>query len=214
MLPSPLSISQPTHNASHSTPTLESVLFLSTVGGWGSGTHSGPFPTLPLPSTRGRSLVDRFRLVPANSKWNEFKVVYNSPQRPWGWENVTFVSHFEVGGGSGGSTVGKCRLKSTSPTVAARSPCSPGPQPSQAHPHTQISRTRELKVIRAASIFVVGEGSREVSAFQEVLGVDDLCLSNLRREMVSNRIDPKGPSSSSSLRRLSETRVPQSESGL
>lgn len=140
MLPSPLSISQPTHNASHSTPTLEPVLFLSTVGGWGSGTHSGPFPTLPLPSTRGRSLVDRFRLVPANSKWNEFKVVYNSPQRPWGWENVTFVSHFEVGG-SGGSTVGKCRLKSTSPTVAARSPCSPGP-PSLPK-HTPIPRSPE-----------------------------------------------------------------------
>lgn len=98
-----------------------------------------------------------------------------------------------------------CRQESLQPRA---------PQPSQAHPHTQISRTRELKVIRAASIFVVGEGSREVSAFQEVLGVDDLCLSNLRREMVSNRIDPKGPSSSSSLRRLSETRVPQSESGL
>lgn len=91
-----------------------------------------------------------------------------------------------------------CRQESLQPRA---------PQPSQAHPHTQISRTRELKVIRAASIFVVGEGSREVSAFQEVLGVDDLCLSNLRREMVSNRIDPKGPSSSSSLRRLSKTRT-------
>ena len=62
-----------------------------------------------------------------------------------------------------------CRQESLQPRA---------PQPSQAHPHTQISRTRELKVIRAASIFVVGEGSREVSAFQEVLGVDDLCLSN------------------------------------
>lgn len=79
--------------------------------------------------------------------------------------------------------VGKSPLKCTSLTVGATIPRSPGSQTAQAQFHTQISRARQLKVIRlqleAPSIFIVREGSREVSAFQEVLVVYDLSLPDL-----------------------------------
>lgn len=89
--------------------------------------------------------------------------------------------------------VGKSPLKYTS--SQPRSPACPSTPPSK--PHTQISRARQLKVIRtlleAPSIFIVREVSRVVAAFQEVMRVYDFSLSNLRGKM---KYHPRAPSPS------------------